>query len=213
MNKEVATKERESTKENVGAPTWSFEPGHTAAEFKAKHMMITWVRGHFKNVEGSLTFNLDDPAELALDVKIKAKEIWTDHSHRDEQLRGDAMLDVAEHPQITFKSTSSERVDADTYKVTGDLTIRGITREVTLDVHYAGIWQTSYWTEAGDMGPIDRVGFDGTVRINRHDFKVSWNDKMDKGGVIVGDDVFITFDIEALLDSTLKSIEKKKAQS
>jgi len=211
MNEEIATKESdEDTKENVSDPTWSFEPGHTAAEFKAKHMMISWVRGHFKNVEGSLTFDPDNPGDLGLNVKIKAADIWTGDSQRDEHLRSDGFLDVENHPNITFNSTSSEKVDADTYKVTGDLTIRGITQKVTLDVHYAGSWQTAYWTEDGDKGPIDRLGFEGTVRINRHDFKVSWNDKMDKGGVIVGDDVFITFDIEALRESTLKSIEEKK---
>src|SRR2546428_372406 len=107
---------------------WTFEPGHTAAEFRARHMMVSWVRGHFKDVHGWLEFDPDKPAELAIEATIQANKLWSGEPQRDEHLRSGDFLDAARHPTITFKSTSSQPVGASDYKVSGTLTIRGISR-------------------------------------------------------------------------------------
>lgn len=190
--------------------TWTFEPGHTAAEFRVKHMMVSWVRGHFKDVHGSLEFDPDRPAQLSLQTTIQANKLWTGETQRDDHLRAADFLDAAKHPAITFKSTKSECVGATDYKVTGDLTIRGVTRPVTLDLHYLGKWKTPYWTESGNAGNVMRIGFAGETRINRRDFQVSWNGDLENGGTVVGDDVYIKVDIEALLESELKALLAKR---
>jgi polyisoprenoid-binding protein YceI len=184
--------------------TWIFEPGHTAAEFRARHMMVCWVRGHFKDVHGSLEFDTDNPTGLAIEATIQANKLWTGEPQRDDHLRSADFLDAGKHPTITFKSTTSQCVGASDFKVSGALTIRGISRPVVLDLHYLGKWSTPYWTDAGDAGPVSRAGFVGEARINRHDFQVSWNGQLAAGGVIVGDDVIIKVDVEALLEIELK---------
>jgi polyisoprenoid-binding protein YceI len=182
---------------------WVFEPGHTAAEFRARHMMVCWVRGHFKDVHGSLEFDLDNPTHLAIEATLQADKLWTGEPQRDDHLRSGDFLDAARHPAITFKSTSSKCVGASDYEVAGSLSIRGVSRPVVLSMHYLGRWRTPYWTDAGDAGPVTRVGFVGGTRINRHDFQVSWNGQVENGGVIVGDEVVIKVDVEALLETEL----------
>jgi polyisoprenoid-binding protein YceI len=184
--------------------TWVFEPGHTAAEFRARHMMVCWVRGHFKDVHGSLEFDPDHPTHLAIEATLQAAKLWTGEPQRDDHLRTGDFLDAGKHPAITFKSTSSKCVSASDYEVAGVLSIRGISRPIVLDMHYVGRWRTPYWTAAGDAGPIARVGFVGETRINRHDFQVSWNGKLENGGLIVGDEVIIQVDVEALLETELQ---------
>jgi polyisoprenoid-binding protein YceI len=192
-------------------PKWVFEPGHTAAEFRARHMMVSWVRGHFKDVHGSLEFDLDQPAALALEATIQADKLWTGEPQRDDHLRSSDFLDAGKHSTITFKSTKSEQVGASEFKVIGDLTIRGVTRPVGLDMRYLGKWRTPYWTDAGDAGPITRVGFVGETSINRNDFGVSWNGQLENRGVVVGEEVVITVDVEALLETELTAALKKTA--
>lgn len=172
---------------------WTFEPGHTAAEFCVRHMMVTWVRGHFKNVHGMLEFDPADPVNSSVEVVINAKELWTGEPERDEHLRSSDFLDVENHPTITFKGNEVERIGGNEAKVTGDLTIRGVTRKATLEVRYLGRWNTPF----NDT----RIGFVAKTRINRHDFGVSWNNPMENDGVVVGSDVFITIDAEAILDT------------
>jgi polyisoprenoid-binding protein YceI len=180
--------------------TWDFEPGHTAAEFCVRHMMVTWVRGHFKNIHGTLEFDPNDPATLSLKATIQAKELWTGEPQRDEHLRSADFLDVAQHPVITFQSSTSERVGGQDYKVTGDLTIRGMRRPVILDMTYLGKWRTPY-----NESQVTRVGFAGKTRINRYDFGASWNSAMEGGGIVVGTEVLITLDVEAILGTELRS--------
>jgi polyisoprenoid-binding protein YceI len=184
--------------------TWIFEPGHTAAEFRARHMMVCWVRGHFKDVHGSLEFDPDNPAQLAMEATLQAAKLWTGEPQRDDHLRSGDFLDAAQHPAITFKSTGSKCVGASDYEVAGVLSIRGVSRPILLDMHYLGRWRTPYWTAAGDAGPIARVGFVGETRINRQEFQVSWNGQLENGGLIVGDEVIIKVDVEALLETELK---------
>lgn len=189
---------------------WVFEPGHTAAEFRARHMMVSWVRGHFKDVHGSLEFDPDNPTQLSLETAIQAHLLWTGEPQRDNHLRSADFLDVAQHRIITFKSTACKCVGPTDYEVTGDLTIRGVSRPVVIEMHYLGKWATPYWTDAGDAGPVSRVGFVGETRINRRDFQVNWNGDLEKRGVVVSDEVFITVDVEALLASELERALRKR---
>jgi polyisoprenoid-binding protein YceI len=177
---------------------WFFEPGHTAAEFRARHMMVTWVRGQFKNVSGDLEFDPEDLTKTKIDTVIKAETVWTGEPARDAHLRSADFLDVEHHPTIEFHSKRVEVVGKIDFHVIGDLTIRGITREIALAVTYLGQWETPWWEDGVNKGPRQRAGFLATTRINRHNFKVSWNDSMARGGVVVGDYLDITLDVEAV---------------
>ena len=172
---------------------WTFEPGHTSAEFCVRHMMVTFVRGHFKNVHGTAEFDPEDPARSRVEVEIDAAGLWTGEPERDAHLRSDHFLDVARHPKITFRSTKVEPVTGHEYKVTGDLTLRGVTKPVVLDVRYHGQGRSPF--------KDTRAGFVGSTVINRHDFGASWNSAMESEGVVVGHDVLITIDAEAIRDA------------
>ncbi len=172
---------------------WRFEPGHTAAEFCVRHMMVTYIRGHFKNIQGSLEFDPEHPEHGSVEMTISAAELWSGEPDRDAHLRSADFLDVEHHPGITFRSTEVEPTARNEYTVTGHLTIRGLTRPVKLDVRYLGLGKSPF----GDT----RAGFTATTKINRHDFGVSWNSPMKDSGVVVGDDVLITIDAEAIQES------------
>ena len=177
---------------------WTFEPGHSAAGFCVKHMMVTWLRGSFNKIEGSLEFDPENPGLSSVEMTITVEGLWSGDKARDDHLISEDFLDVKNHPTITFKSAKIDVVSKNESKVTGNLTIRGVTKQVALDMKYLGMWNTPFWEDGEDKGPIPRVGFQGTTRINRHDFGVSWNGDLEKGGVVVGDEVFITIDVEAL---------------
>ena len=179
--------------------TWIFEPGHTEAEFRARHMMVTWVRGLFKHVHGRLELDFDHCLEATFEGEIDATGIWTGEAQRDEHLRSADFLDVENHPRIRFSGRFSERTGATTFKGLVDLTIRGVTRTVPLDVHYMGEWLTPWWMDGESKGTLRRIGFEATARINRHDFAVSWQDEMPGGGVVVSDEIELTIDAEAIL--------------
>lgn len=181
--------------------TWFFEPGHTAAEFCVRHMMVTYVRGHFKNVRGTLSFDLANPSAASVEVTIDAGGIWTGEADRDAHLKSPDFLDVAKHPNITFKGIQVQITGASDAVLTGALTIRGVTCTVPLRVHYLGQWQTPWWEDGVDKGPKTRAGFVAKTTINRHDFGVSWNAPLEKAGMVVGDLVDITIDAEAILES------------
>ena len=183
-------------------PEWFFEPGHTAATFCARHMMVTYVRGHFKNIKGKLVFDPENPRDSRVEVRIDAKSIWTGEAQRDAHLRGADFLDVEHYPEITFASNKVEIVGHHDFLLTGQLTVRGVTREALLKVHYLGQWKTPWWEDGVDKGPRTRAGFLAETTINRHNFGVSWNSLLDKGGVVVSDMVEITIDAEAILEQT-----------
>jgi polyisoprenoid-binding protein YceI len=179
---------------------WFFEPGHTAAEFCARHMMVTYVRGHFKNVHGKLVFDPENPRDSRVEVRIDAKSIWTGEPDRDAHLRSADFLDVEHYPEITFTGSNVRVVGDHDFILSGPLTIRGVTREVVLEVRYLGQWQTPWWENGVDKGPKTRAGFVAKTTINRQEFGVSWNSLLDKGGVVVGDMVEIIIDAEAILE-------------
>ena len=179
---------------------WFFEPGHTAAGFTVRHMMVTNVRGHFKNVHGILVFDPERPADAQFEATIDAAGLWTGEPDRDKHLKSADFLDVEHFPTITFKSRNvvvAGPVDA---RVDGDITIRGVTRPQTFNIHFLGSWQTPWWENGADHGPKTRAGFVAKGALNRHDFGVSWNATLDRGGIVVGDEVDITLDAEAILE-------------
>jgi polyisoprenoid-binding protein YceI len=177
---------------------WFFEPGHTAAEFCARHMMVSCVRGHFKNVHGTLEFDPENPQATSVDVTIDAAGLWSGEPDRDAHLKSADFLDVANHPTIRFGGSKVELVGADEARLSGELTIRGVTRPITLDVRYLGSWETPWWENGVDKGPRTRAGFLATARINRKDFGVNWHGVLDRGGLVVSDEVAITIEVEAI---------------
>ncbi|MFI0819333.1 YceI family protein [Streptomyces sp. NPDC021098] len=179
---------------------WFFEAGHTAAEFKARHMMVTYVRGQFKNVQGSIEVDPDNPEDARIEATIDATQVYTGQPQRDAHLRSADFFDVEHHPTWTFTGTGVTQLSETEFEVAGDLTVRGVTRRVPLHVTYLGQWDTPWWEGDQDLGPRRRAGFLATGRVNRHDFGVSWNDTVDRGGVVVSDLVDITLDVEAVLD-------------
>ncbi|MGH9449761.1 MAG: YceI family protein [Terriglobia bacterium] len=179
---------------------WFFEPGHTAAEFCARHMMVTCVRGQYKNVHGRMSFDPQHPQDARVEVRIDAGSLWTGEPDRDAHLRSADFLDVEHFPEISFKSNKMEVVGDHDYIFTGQLTIRGTTREISMKVRYLGQWTTPWWEDGVDKGPKTRAGFLAETTINRHDFGVSWNSALDNGGFVVGNEIEITIDAEAILE-------------
>ncbi len=176
------------------ATTWDIDPTHTEVGFSVKHMMITTVRGDFSGVSGKLELDPSDPTSSSVDVTIDASTIHTGVEDRDNHLRSGDFLDVDAHPQIRFRST---RIDGtftepgDTFRITGDLTIRGITREVTLDAQYEG--------RGGDPWGSERVGFTAEIVIDRRDFGLAWNTALETGGILVANQVRISLAVQAVL--------------
>ena len=161
-------------------------------------MMVTHVRGHFKDVHGTLEFDPADPTSAKMEATIDAAKLWTGEPARDAHLKSADFLDVEHHPTIAFRSTAVEQRGPVHYKMDGEITIRGVTRPLTLDVEYLGMWQTPWWENGVDLGPKTRAGFVARGRLNRRDFGVSWNGVLDHGGIFVGDEVDITLDAEAI---------------
>ena len=177
---------------------WIFEPGHSAAEFRARHMMVTWVRGSFKNVRGTLEFDPADPRRLVVEAEMDASTCWTGVDARDAHLRSADFLHCEQFPKIGFKSTHVDEIGPIDYRVTGDLTIRDKALPVVLNVRYLGSWETPWWEDGVDKGPKTRAGFVAKTTIDRYDFGVSWNDTMRDGGVVVSPLVDIVIDVEAI---------------
>ncbi len=170
--------------------TYQIDSSHSAAHFSVRHMMIANVRGEFSKVSGTIAFDPDNPANSKVDATIDAASIVTRDAQRDAHLRSADFLDAEKFPVLTFrsKSVSGERGD---WKMTGDLTIRGITREVTLDVE-------GPTPEARDPWGGARIGATATGKLNRKDFGLTWNTALETGGVLVGDEVKLTLDVEGV---------------
>ncbi len=171
--------------------TWQIDPQHTAAGFAVKHLMISTVRGQFKGVTGTVNWEDQDISKSTVDITIDANTVDTSEPKRDADLKSDKFFDVAKYPTITFKSKKIEQVSAGKLKITGDLTIRGVTKEAVLDVEGPTPPVKDPWGNT-------RVAANATTKVNRQDFGVKWNANMDGGGVVVGDDVAITIDLEMI---------------
>ena len=171
--------------------TWQIDPQHTAAGFAVKHLMISTVRGQFKGVTGTVNWEDQDISKSTVDITIDANTVDTSEPKRDADLKSDKFFDVAKYPTITFKSKKIEQVSAGKLKITGDLTIHGVTKEAVLDVEGPTPPVKDPWGNT-------RVAANATTKVNRQDFGVKWNANMDGGGVVVGDDVAITIDLEMI---------------
>ena len=174
---------------SAATTTWKIDPLHTAAQFAVKHMMISTVRGEFKGVTGTVIWDDQDVTKSSVDVTIDAKTVNTGEEKRDQDLRGANFFDVEKFPTLTFKSKKVESGGAGKLKITGDLTMHGVTKEVVLEVEGPAASVKDPW------GNI-RSAANATAKLNRQDFGVKWNANMDGGGVVVGDTVTITIDLE-----------------
>lgn len=163
---------------------------HSAIGFSVRHAMVTNVRGSFTEYEGLLHLDGADPAASTAAITIKVASVDTNQAQRDEHLRTGDFFAVEAHPEITFRSTSAQRLGEDSYRMTGDLTIKGTTRPVVLDLEYTGT--------ATDAYGIDRVGFEGGTTIDRTEWGLSYNAALETGGVLIGEKVKLSFDISAV---------------
>ncbi|MFB3884598.1 MAG: YceI family protein [Thermodesulfobacteriota bacterium] len=169
--------------------TWQIDPAHSSIQFKVRHLMVSNVKGGFNKVMGAATIDDQNITNLKVEITIDAASIDTDHAKRDEHLRSADFFDVAKYPTITFVSKKIERKGTGALKVIGDLTIRGVTKEIAVDVE-------GPTPEVKDPGGNFRRGATATAKINRQDFGILWNRVLDTGGVVVGDEVNIDVEVE-----------------
>jgi polyisoprenoid-binding protein YceI len=175
----------------ASADTWQIDPVHTTVEFTVRHMMISNVRGLFTKVAGTITAKDNDPASVKVEATIDTSSIDTRSADRDADLKSANFLDVAKYPTMTFRSKKIEPAGTGKWKMIGDLTLHGVTKEVTLDVQ-------------GPTAPIKdpwgntRAGASATTKINRKDFGLAWSKVLEAGGAVVGDEVTVSIDVEAV---------------
>ena len=168
--------------------TWQIDPSHSALAFSVRHLMVSKVRGRFATFSGTLHVT-DDPADTRADVTIEAASIDTRSDDRDAHLRSPDFLDVDRFPTLAFRTTGVEHAGGAAWKLHGELTIRDVTRPVTLDVTYTGVARTP-WDE-------ERIGFEASTEIDREAFGLTWNQALESGGVMVGKRVRLDLDVEA----------------
>ena len=177
---------------SAAAPTttlWQIDPTHSLVEFSVRHMMVSTVKGRFAGIRGTITDVADDPTQSSVEVEIDASSITTADERRDSHLRSPDFLHADEHPTLRFKSTriSGSREE---FAVVGDLTVRGETREVSLEVTFNGVGTSPYGQTV--------AGFSATTKLNRKDFGLNWNVALEAGGVLVGDQIKIAIELEAV---------------
>jgi polyisoprenoid-binding protein YceI len=178
--------------------TWNVDPTHAELGFAVRHLMISTVRGRFGAVTGTVQVDEDNPSKSKIDVAIDVNSIDTRQEMRDNHLRSADFFDVANHPSLHFVSKKIDGDVSDDFKVVGDLTIRGTTREVTLDVTLQGRGKDPWGNE--------RAGFEAKGKINRADFGLNWNQALEAGGVVVGDEVKISIDVELIRQQAAASV-------
>jgi polyisoprenoid-binding protein YceI len=169
--------------------TWVIDPDHSVAAFIVRHMMVANVRGQFNRVSGTIRFDPSDISRSSVEAVIDVSGISTGILKRDEHLRSPDFFDIARHPEIVFKSTKANPISGARFRVTGDLTIHGITHPITFDAEYFG-------PVKGTEGETT-IGLAATARINREDYRMIWNVPLPGGGIMVGKEIQIMLDIEA----------------
>jgi polyisoprenoid-binding protein YceI len=169
------------------ATLWTLDASHSTVGFRVRHLLITYVYGTFEKVAGTVRYDADRPEATRIDASISAASIHTREPQRDEHLRSPDFFDAANHPTVTFHSTRA-RKSAAGLEVTGDLTIRGTTRPVTLDV-------SEITGEHGDLQGKRRIGASATAKIRRSDFGMVYNKVLESGGLALGDEVLLSFDV------------------
>jgi len=177
--------------------TYKFDPRHCSAQFAVTHLMISTVRGEFRSLSGTAIVDDSDITKSSVEVTIDATTIDTREPNRDSDLKSPNFFDVAKYPTITFKSTKVENAAPGHLKITGDLTIHGVTKSVTLDV-------TAPKPPIKDPWGLQRTAISGTTRINRQEFGLNYNKTIDNGGLVVGNDVDITLDVEMIVPPAAK---------
>ena len=170
--------------------TWAIDPTHSTAEFAVKHMMISTVKGSFGSLTGTLSIDEANPTNSAVTATIDVASLDTREPQRDAHLRSDDFFNAEQFPQITFRSTRVERSSDEEWRIAGDLTIRDVTRAVTLEVEFEGQITDPYGKQ--------RAGFTAETTISRKEFGLKWNALLETGGAIVGDKVKVTLHIEAV---------------
>ncbi len=170
--------------------TWTVDTAHSIVEFAVKHMMLTTVKGRFRDFQATIQIDEAQPENSSVTATINVGSIDTNVPDRDAHLRSDDFLNAEKFPTITFRSTKVEHVEGDRWRVTGDLTIRDVTRPVVLDTEFEG--------RITDPWGNDRAAFSAETSISRKDFNVRWNQMLETGGVVVGDNVKISLHIEAV---------------
>ncbi|MEU6786337.1 YceI family protein [Nonomuraea angiospora] len=170
--------------------TYTLDPAHTRIGFIARHAMVTKVRGSIPLHEATASLDAGDPAASRVRVVLDVTGIQTGNQHRDDHLRTGDFLDAAAHPYITFDSTDVKHIGGDSFEVTGELTIRGVTRQITIPLDYTGT--------AVDAQGLTRVGFEGGTVINRKDFGITYNAVLETGGVMISEKVTLEFDLSAV---------------
>lgn len=169
---------------------YTIDPTHSRLGFVARHAMVTKVRGSFNDFSGTAQINGDDPAQSSVTVNVKVDSIDTRNADRDAHLRTNDFLQIDEYPEITFTSTAIAPTGEGSFDVTGDLTIKGVTRSVTIPFDYEGTAQDPFGNT--------RIGLEGSTTINRKDFGIIWNAALETGGVLVSDKVVLEFEISAI---------------
>ena len=176
------------TAADAGVETWTLDPTHTHVEFAVKHMMMATVKGRFSGLEGEVRLSDADPASSSVEVRIDTRTIDTRVEQRDAHLRSADFLDVETYPEIVFRSRRVEPTGERTFRVVGDLTIRDVTREVVLEAREEG--------RGRDPWGGERAGFSASTRIKRGDYGLKWNQALETGGVLVGEEVRISVEAE-----------------
>jgi polyisoprenoid-binding protein YceI len=182
---------------SAGTITYQIDPRHSSADFGVTHLMISTVRGEFHGVTGTVVVDDSNINNSSVSVTIDATTVDTREPDRDTHLKSEAFFDVAKHPTITFKSTKIEKNADGSLKITGDLTIRGVTKTAVLNA-------TAPKPAIKDPWGLQRTAVSATTKVNRKDFGVSWNQNLDGGGVVVGDEVNITLDVEMIIPPAAK---------
>jgi polyisoprenoid-binding protein YceI len=177
------------TETTAATTTWNLDPAHSTAEFKVKHMMISNVKGKFTGLSGVLTRDEADHSDSSLEASIDVATLHTGDAQRDGHLKSADFFDAEKFPAMTFKSAGVEKLGGGEYNVTGDLTIHGVTKPVAFAVEDVSEPAKDPW---GNL----RIGLSAHTKINRKDFGLTWNSALETGGVLVGEDVAITLDIQ-----------------
>jgi polyisoprenoid-binding protein YceI len=172
----------------LAAETYTFDKGHTTVGFQVRHI-VTNVGGRFRDFAGTIQIDRAKPESSSVEFTIQAASIDTSEAKRDEHLKSPDFFDVANHPTITFKSTAVKPTGKDTYAVTGDFTMRGVTKQITLPVTVLG--------EAKDPWGNEKIGFETGTTINRKEYGINWSKTLDNGGLLVGDEVKVQIAVEA----------------
>jgi polyisoprenoid-binding protein YceI len=172
----------------INAAQWEIDKAHSSISFSVRHLVISNVKGNFGDYSGSIQFDVDKLESGMVDMTVQVTSIDTDEAKRDDHLRSADFFDVKNFPVMKFKSKAVHDITGENFKLTGDLTIRDITREVTFDCDFRGV--------VNDPWGNTKAGFSATAKINRQDFDVKWNQTLDAGGVVVGDEVTIAIELE-----------------